>query len=374
MRYRLLFCGKALLISTLLLSAIGAVMVYSASLPLAQGQYQDGYFFLRRHLIRLGLGLLAMLCTWWIVRSRRINLRYFAYPLTLISLALLWAVLYSPLGVKIRGAQRWLSFRGFLFQPVELAKLGLVFCLAHLAAKSQEREDKGLYFLGLAGGMMSAVLFFVVRQPDLGNTLLLGSITFIFFFLARVHLVYLLSLGLIAVSTAGLWLTRYPYVQKRLAAFIDPWQHAADGGFQTVQSYLALGNGGLWGLGLGAGRQKWGYLPEAYSDFILAVIGEELGLIGAGLVIIGFFILIWAGFKIAAASADLFTGYLCAGIISIIGLQAFLNIWVVIGLFPNKGLPLPFISYGGTSLVANLIGIGILLAYATEKTGLRPEA
>jgi cell division protein FtsW len=156
-------------------------------------------------------------------------------------------------------------------------------------------------------------------------------------------------------------------VQQRLSAFIDPWRHSSQGGFQAVQSFLALGSGGLWGLGLGAGQQKLGHLPEPYSDFILAVVGEEWGLMGTGVIIILFLTFIWAGLKIASQADDLFASYLAAGITSLIGLQALFNIWVVSGLFPTKGLPLPFISYGGTSLVVNLMGVGILLAFASRK-------
>ncbi len=350
-----------------MLAAIGVIMVYSSSLSAARGIYGDEYFFIKKHLACLSLGVSALFITWFGLRGRQVGLRKWVYPLTVLGFILLAAVLYSPWGIKVRGAQRWLGWAGYSFQPVELAKVGLLLCSAHLLARAQEKPKTEHYYFIALGLVLLAALFLLIRQPDLGNVLVICILSFILLFLGRVQLIYLASLGFIALSAAILWLARASYVQQRLMAFFDPWRYAKESGFQTIQSFLALGSGGLWGLGLGAGQQKLGALPEAYSDFIMSVIGEEWGLIGSGLILVLFLVFVWAGLKIASQSEDLFVSYLAAGITSLIGVQALFNIWVVTGLFPTKGLPLPFVSYGGTSLVINLMGVGVLLAFASRR-------
>lgn len=374
MRYRLLFPGKILLVSTLVLLSIGVVMVYSSSMPVAEKQYQDGYYFLKRYLIHLVIGLSLMSGFWVGLRKQETDLRRWVYPALILGFVLLAAVLYSPMGIKIRGSQRWLGWNNFSFQPVELAKFCFLFYMAHILARAQESPQTGDYNFVILGLVLGAFLFLIICQPDIGNTFIVCGVSFILLFLAQVHLIYLACAAFIAFSAGILWLGRIPYIYNRLLAFINPWQHAGQSGFQAVQSYIALGSGGLWGLGLGAGQQKLGHLPEAYTDFILSVIGEEWGLIGTSLVTVLFLAFIWSGLKVASKTQDLFAGYLTAGITCFIGLQALVNIGVVTALLPTKGLPLPFVSYGGTSLIASLMGVGVLLAFASKKQPQRREA
>jgi cell division protein FtsW len=356
---------KALLMTTLVLVGIGVVMVYSASMPVAQEWYGSGYYYLKRQLVRLGLGVLMMLI------GMKLNYglwRKLSYAMLGVCFGLLVLVLVSPLARVSNGAQRWLAWGGFSFQPTEIAKWGLIVYLAHSLAKLKDGRDKD----GSARTLpifvvLGAMCLLVAWQPDLGNCLIMVALALVLFFIAGVKLRYLAALGLIFLSGFLFLVSRFAYSQRRILNFLNPWRDPTGAGFQLTQSFLALGRGGLGGVGLGASRQKVFYLPEAHTDFILAVIGEEWGFIGLALLLLLFAVLIWQGLAVARRTPDSFGSFLAAGITSMIGLQALVNMGVVAGLLPTKGLPLPFVSYGGSALVLNMLGMGVLLSISRYK-------
>lgn len=350
---------RVLLMTTLSLVVIGLVMVYSASMPLAQRWHGNGYYYLFRHLIRLVIGAGVMFL------GMKLNYGWWqkgVYALLALCFGLLLLTVASPLAQTTNGAQRWLAWGGFRFQPIEITKYGLIVYLAHTLARLRDGQKKEESFHTLPifivlGGMC----LLVACQPDLGNCLIMVTLTLVLFFVAGVRLKYLAGLGLACLSGFWLLVSNLAYTQRRIISYLNPWRDPTDAGFQLTQSYLALGRGGVTGVGLGASRQKVFYLPEGHTDFILSIIGEEWGFLGVGILVILFALLIWRGIAIALTSPDTFSSFLAAGISCLIGLQALLNMGVVSGLLPTKGLPLPFISYGGSALVVNMLMIGILL-------------
>lgn len=343
----------------LLLTCIGIVMVYSASSVAAQAQYHDGSWFLKRQLMYEVLGLAGMSVAWRIhyVRLRRVTL-----PLLLAALTTLVLVLIPHVGRVAGGARRWLSFGGPInFQPAELAKLALILYLAHfLANRGARTREFGagmlppLVVLGLAAAP-------ILKQPDLGSALILVLITFAMLFAAGARLRHLAALAVCAVPAVLAVIYRAGYRSQRLLAFLNPWRDPQGSGFHIIQSLLAIGSGGLLGLGLGHSRQKFFYLPERHTDFIFAIIGEELGLAGSIVVIVLFAALAVWGYRIAARCQDRYGALLASGLTTMLVGQAVLNIGVVSGSLPITGVPLPFISFGGSSLVLNNIAVGILL-------------
>jgi cell division protein FtsW len=274
---------------------------------------------------------------------------------------LLLLVLIPPIGQAINGTRRWIRLGPVSFQPAELAKLALVFYLASFLARNQERLDdlrRGLLPPLLVGGLFAGLVFV---QPDLGNCLTLVALTFGLLYLAGSPVRYLgwalapaLPLLVVAIAMA-------PYRLRRITAFWDPWADPRGSGFQIIQSWLAFGNGGLFGQGIGASRQKLFYLPESHTDFIFAVIGEELGFLGAAAFVALFAVLIWRGLRIGLRTSDPFGSYLALGITLLIATQTLVNLGVVTGLLPTKGLPLPFISFGGSALSMTMLSTGVLL-------------
>lgn len=357
--------GDALLfITTLALVALGVTMVYSASSIVAQEKFRDGYYFLKRQALYGGLGLLLMLL---LMRMDYKWLRKLALPGLLISLALLMALFVPRFGADIAGARRWLKLAGFSLQPTELAKVALVLYLAQSLAKKGE-EIRHLLFGYLPLLTVSAfVAGLILLQPDFGNAALLLLIAASLLFLGGARLHHLALTGAAALPAAYFLIGGTGYRHARVLSFLDPWKDPMNSGFQIIQSYLAIGSGGLAGLGLGNGRQKLFYLPEAHTDFILSVIGEELGLAGMMVVLMAFAILVVRGFSIALKSPDTFGYYLGLGLTFLIGFQAAINMGVVTGLMPTKGLPLPFISFGGTALVLNMVAVGLLLSISSRR-------
>ncbi len=356
---------KLLLTSTMLLLVIGLVMVYSASMPVAQRWYGNGYYYLTRQLIRLALGMAVMFLgmklnyVWW---------RKLVYVLLALCFGLLIMVLVSPQARVLNGAKRWLAWGGFSFQPIEIVKWGLIVFLAHsLAQLSDGRKKEGASYTLPVFIVLGAMCLLVACQPDIGNCLILAALALVMFFVAGVRFRYLAALGLVCLSGFWFLVSNLAYSQRRIISFLNPWRDPTAAGFQLTQSFIALGRGGLAGVGLGAGQQKAFYLPEAHTDFILAVIGEEWGFLGIALILILFAILIWQGLLIARRAPDFFGSYLALGITCLIGLQALVNMGVVGGLLPTKGLPLPFISYGGSALVINMLAIGALLNISTRR-------
>ena len=344
-------------VAIVLLSA-GVVMVYSASAIVATDRFHDPYFFLKKQVF---WALLGAGCMWMAIRLDYRRLEGFVVPLLIFAGVLLVLVLVSPLGQALNGTRRWIRLGPVSFQPAELAKLALVLYLAaFLAKKGEEIADlrRGLLPPLAIAGLLAAL---VLAQPDLGNCLTLITLTFALLFLAggrARHLGFILAAALPPLVIA-IWAA--PYRLRRIVAFIDPWSDPRGSGFQIIQSWLALGNGGLFGQGIGASRQKLFYLPESHTDFIFAIFGEELGFVGAMAIIALFVVLIWRGLRIGLRAPDAFGSYLALGITVLIATQVVMNLGVVTGLLPTKGLPLPFLSFGGSALLVTMLSTGVLL-------------
>lgn len=343
----------------MLLLGIGTIMIYSTSAIYADQQYGDSLFFLKRHLVWIFIGLIGMFFAW---RMDYHILRKYSKVLMFVGIALLCLVYFPGIGKKAGGARRWISFAGFGFQPSEAAKLALVVYLSDMFVRKQrwiKEFWRGLVPILVITGI---VMILILKQPDLGTVIAIGMVVCILLFVAGIRLQYLAIMGLSALPFLYVFIFRVPYRRARIMNFLNPWGDPQGAGFQIVQSFLALGSGGLFGVGLGQSRQKLFYLPAAHTDFIFSIIGEELGLLGT-LLVLGLFIgLVWCGAKIALKTVDLFGHFLAVGIVSTIALQTVINIGVATGSFPTKGLPLPFISFGGSNMVMFLISIGILLS------------
>jgi len=349
---------RFLILSALALLVMGVVMVYSTSYIMAMNRFGDEFFFMKKHLTYAFIGLVAFVAA---SRVPYTLYRKLVYPILILS-AILLVLIYVPgIGLKAGGSRRWIHLGPMAFQPSEPAKLAVVVFLAYsLSGKVDKIKD--FYFGFLPNIIIPGVIIsLVLMEPDLGTSLTLSALVLIMCFAGGVRLRYLLGLFIPVVPILFVVITRYSYMLRRLMIFIDPWKDARGAGFQMVQSFLAFGSGGVTGVGLGEGMQKLFYLPEAHTDFILSVIGEELGLVGVGLVIAFYVIFLISGIKITLKAKDLFGAYLALGLTVMVSLQAVINMAVVMGLLPPKGLTLPFISYGGTSLIINMVAVGILL-------------
>jgi len=288
-----------------------------------------------------------------------------------VTTVLLIAVLLPPLGVVAKGARRWLRLGPISLQPAEVAKLAVVLILARYLARREGQVTEGptgvlmpVLVVGLLGGLL-------MLQPDLGTVVVIGLATLGLLFLGGARLTHLAGLVLLSLPVAAALILGSSYRRQRLLTFLEPWKDPTDTGFQVTQSYLAFGSGGLFGVGLGEGKQKLFFLPEAHTDFVLALAGEELGLVGTVTIMVLFAILVLKGFQIAGRARGPFGRYLALGIALLIGVQVLLNAGVVTGLLPTKGLTLPLVSYGGSSLVTSLLGIGILLSISRDRRGGR---
>jgi len=344
-------------VAVVLLSA-GVVMVYSASAIVAADRFQDPYFFLKKQLFWALLGSIAMLVA---VRVDYRKLERFVVPALIVAGVLLLLVLVPPFGQAINGTRRWIRFGVVSFQPAELAKLALVIYLAAFVARRQEELTdvrRGLLPPLLVAGAFAALVFV---QPDLGNCLTLIALTFGLLYLAGAPMRYLGWALAPAVPLLIIAIYAAPYRWRRMTAFWDPWSDPRGSGFQIIQSWLAFGNGGLLGQGVGGSRQKLFYLPESHTDFIFAVVGEELGFVGATAFVALFAVLIWRGLRIGLRTPEPFGAYLALGITLLIATQVVVNLGVVTGLLPTKGLPLPFISFGGSALLMTMLSTGVLL-------------
>ena len=352
---------------TLILVCIGMVMIYSASSIYAWERYNDSLFFLKRHLSFIVIGtvftILAMAIDY-------VKLRKWAKPLLLISIFLLILVLIPGIGREVAGARRWFRLKFISFQPSELVNLAVIIYLADfITRKGNIARTFWRGFLPLMF-VLGLVTLLILAQPDLGTALALGVVVFIILFVAGVRISYLLSIILASVPLLYILIFSVPYRRTRITAFLNPWLDPQGSGFQIIQSQIALGSGGIFGLGLGQSRQKLFYLPAAHTDFIFSIITEELGLLGAVATIILFMIFIQQGFKVIKNTEDKFGYFLGLGLVLMISLKAIINIGVSCGVFPTKGLPLPFISYGGSSFIFDLVSVGLLLNIA--RTGEYP--
>lgn len=347
-----------ILICTIIMTGIGVVMVYSTSAVISMERFKDPQFFLKRHLLWLIPGFISMIA---MMRIDYRKIMKFTYPLLSLSFILLILVLIPYFGKEVGGARRWIAFGVFSFQPVELLKFAIVLFLSYSLVKRQERIKDFVY--GYLPNLIILAVFFilVLIQPDLGNVLVMFSVAFILMFVSGVRPSFLLSSILMLVPFLYMAVFNVGYRKKRIMAFLDPWSDPLGSGFQTIQSFIALGRGGFFGLGLGEGKQKLFYLPEPHTDFVFSALGEELGFIGVSAVIIFFLILIFRGIRVSLRAPDLFGTYLSLGIVLTIGIQVVINMGMVTGLLPTKGLPLPFMSVGGSSLVISMASIGVLL-------------
>jgi cell division protein FtsW len=347
-----------ILLMAVALTCFGVVMVFSASSVMAVKKFHDGFYFLKRQglyaLLGFGVMTFAMLFDYekW---------RKFAVPLLFGCMVLLVLVFVPGIGGAAKGASRWIRLPGFNFQPSELAKIGLIFYMAYSIDKKQEKVR--FFSTGFLPYMvlLAILLGLLLKQRDMGAALTLVSVAILMLFVAGTRPRYILGMVVLSLPFVCYLVMTESYRLRRIKAFLDPWKDPTDSGFQIIQSWLAFGNGGVIGQGLGEGKQKLFYLPEAHTDFILSVVGEELGLIGVLVITAMFFLLVQRGMRVALYAQDDFGRYLAFGIVVLLGIEAFVNVGVVTGLLPTKGLALPFISYGGSSLIVSLFAIGVLL-------------
>lgn len=340
------------------LMGIGLIMVYSASSVTSLAIMSDGLHYFKRQLMWVVIGLLAMM---GFASLPYRNLERLAVPLLGLAIFLLILVLIPGVSRDIGGARRWLRFGGIGFQPSELAKLCFVIYLAHSISARQDRIKSLTHGL-LPDLAISGILFLLIyKEPNLSTAALIGATYMVLYFLGNGSLINIFGLASCGVILVVSLIFQAGYRMRRFYAFIDPWENAKTSGYHIIQSLVAIGSGGFWGLGLGQSRQKFFILPERHTDFIFAIICEELGLLGGVAVLIMFLALIWRGFYIATRAPDNFGFLLASGITVIIGLQVLVNIGVVLSLLPTTGITLPFISYGGSSLLFLAVGIGILL-------------
>lgn len=350
---------KNIYIITAILLCFGVIMVYSSSAIFAFERYGDSTYFLKRHFIYMVLGLVMALAMMAVDYKK---LQKISKILLFVSVIFLAVLILK--GREIGGAKRWFRIGQFSFQPSELAKISLIIYLSDVLTRKHVKIKKffeGFLPPALVAGML---IMLILMQPDLGTSIAIATITGILFFVAGVNMRHMLVsfLGLLPVLYVAIF--SVPYRRRRVLAFLNPWEDPRGIGFQVIQSFLAFGSGGLFGIGLGQSRQKLFYLPESHTDFILSIIGEELGFVGTTSVLSLFFLFLWQGMKITYHCQDRFGKFLSLGIVSMISLEALINIGAGIGAIPTKGLPLPFISYGGTSLMFHIAAVGLLLNIA----------
>ncbi len=350
-----------------ILICIGVVMIYSSSSIYAWERYRDGFFFLKRH---LSFMLIGAILTFFFMSIDYHKLRQISRPLLIISIILLVLVLIPGLGREVSGARRWFRFKFLSFQPSELASLAMIIYVADFISRKGNLIKtflKGflppIAILGFCAGL-------IIIQPDLGSTVAIGVVVLVMLFVAGVRPIYILSLILSSLPALYLLIFHVAYRRARILAFLNPWADPKGSGFQIIQSQLALGSGGLFGVGLGHSKQKLFYLPAAHTDFIFSIIGEELGLLGTIGVIVLFIIFIQQGIKVVKNTPDKFGYFLALGLVTMIAFRAVINIGVSCGVLPTKGLPLPFISYGGSSFIFDMISVGVLVNIA--RTGEYP--
>lgn len=374
---RTLKSDKWLFIATLLLVGTSILMVYSASSYVAMTRYHNQYYFLNKQLAWAVIGLLALAV------SMRVDYRLYRQPAFIWTVLIgvfiaLVAVLFMP---ARNGTTRWFGIGSMTIQPSEFAKIALIVFSAALLERRMHRISDLKYSLGPIVIVTGLFVGLILREPDFGTSLAILAVVGAVIFSAGLSYRYLVGGLLLLVPALSIYAIAAPYRMRRLVSFLDPWADQLGDGYQVVQSQIAIGSGGLVGRGLMASVAKQSFLPEPHTDFIASVIGEELGLIGITLLVIAFLVIAWRGLRAAVLAPDRFGALMGIGLTAMIAIQAFINLSVVTGLFPNKGMPLPFVSNGGSSLVINLIGMGILLnisqqasTVAAMKVGVDPES
>lgn len=354
---------KVLLFVMLLLLAFGALMIYSSTsviTPLLAKKKITEFYYFKRHFFTMVLAAFALLIAY---RLKPSFLKKMAVPLLVFSFFLLLLVFLPYIGVEAGGARRWIRLWPTTFQPSELVKLAMIIFLAKYMSAADYSTER---FSSFIKPVLVMALFQVVflKQPDFGAAMSLGFLTFGMLFISGMRLRYLASVLALAIPIIYK-LVMEPYRLRRISSFLDPWKDPQGSGFQLIQSFISIGSGGITGLGLGESKQKLSFLPASHTDFIFCLVGEELGLLGATLVIALFMILFLRGISIANRSRDSFHYYLAYGLTMMISIQALINFAVVTGMVPTKGLPLPFMSYGGSALLVNMAAIGLLLRIST---------
>lgn len=354
-----------LLAATLLMAGVGLTMVLSASGVMAEKYYGDKYFFFRKQLEFMGLGVFLMYLASRVSITRIYAAKYWALGLVALLLLL---TLFTPMGVEVNGARRWLRVGGlFTLQPMEFAKITLVIYLAWFLSNKQalvKTFSVGVIPPFAVTGMLCLL---VLVQPDFGGAAFMVGILFLMCLVGGTRLIYLAMASAMAGAGAWMLVVQSAYRSRRLMAFLDPFKDAMDTGYQLVQSLYAFGSGHIWGLGLGAGKQKLFFLPEAHNDFIMAVMGEELGFVGVSLVFLLMGMLLLRAFQVSMQQENLQDRLAGFGATLILALGAVLNMAVVLGTAPPKGVPMPFMSYGGSSLLCSFICVGILLNLSRDR-------
>jgi len=354
-------------LSTFALLAIGIVMVYSSSFVYAMEQFSDPYYFLKRELVFSVIGIIAF------IFGAKVDLdflRRIAKLMVIVSVILLILVLLPHIGRQVGGARRWLPLGPFNFQPSEFAQMALLvyasdyFARRYKIHKRYISDFRDMLPMFIVVGF---VLGLIVIEPDLGTVIVTAGVFFLLIVIAGMRLLYLLSLLFVSAPIVYFLIFTVPYRRARVLSFLNPWKDPLNTGFQLIQSQIALGNGGIWGVGLGNSVQKMFYLPAAHTDFILSIVGEELGFIGVFFVIVLFLYLLLQGFTVVLKTKNIFNRFLALSMVCLIWIETVVNMGVSTGLLPTKGLPLPFVSYGGTSLVMDMFAMGILIGILRRK-------
>ena len=355
---RKLKSDRVLFLTTVALVAASIVMVYSASNVLAMDQFKQPTLFLTKQALFAILGLaamaIAMQVNYQLYRQER-----FIWTVVGCTLVALAAVLV--VGPRINGARRWFALGGIGIQPAELAKLAVILFTAAVLERRMDRISDVKYALGPIALLLVVTSGLILWQPDFGSAMVVLASVAAMVFAAGLSYGYFVGIAISLIPLIGVYAVSAQYRMRRLEAWWNPWDQAQGAGFHAVQSMIAVGTGGLTGRGLGNSISKLYYLPEPHTDFIYAVVSEEIGLIGASLVLLGFVVITWRGLRIVARATDPFGAFLATGLTVMLAVQAFFNISVVLGLLPVKGIPLPFVSAGGSSLIVSLAGMGVLL-------------
>lgn len=349
---------KHILFPVLFLVGIGMVMVYSASSAVAMTKFGSDFFFLRKQALFAGIGIILL------VMCRYVPLtlyRHLTYPFLIAAMVLLVVVHIPGIGYKAGGAFRWIRVGAYTFQPAELARMALIFFLAYSLYKKHDRIRR--FSIGFFPHFLIVITFSILLyfQPDFGTIVIFWILTWMMMFIAGVPFLHLVTPLILLIPFLGYVMIEAPYRLERIMTFYDPWQYAEDGGYQVIHSLMAFGSGGLFGAGIGQGYQKLFYLPESHTDFIFSVIGEEVGLAGVLCILTMYVWIIWRGLIISRTTDNIYASLIAAGITVSLAIQVSINMGVALGLLPTKGLTLPFLSYGGTSLLINMAAVGVLM-------------
>ncbi|OGQ96098.1 MAG: cell division protein FtsW [Deltaproteobacteria bacterium RIFOXYA12_FULL_61_11] len=355
----------------ILVGVFGSVAVFSSSAVYSELRYQDAYLLFKKQLIFLVLGVGLMT---FFAHLRTDLIRHLVYPMLVLGFLLLVFLFIPGLGTKVNAAQRWFRLGFLSIQPAELAKVGLMLYLAHILAKKGDKVRELVHGVFPILSVVLCMMVLLILQPDFGSTVLVGLLALLMLFLAGTRISYLLGLVAVTYPLLHYSIMGVDYRRKRLLSFLDPWADPQNSGFQMIQSFLGFHRGGLFGVGFGDGKQKLLYLPEAHTDFVFTSIGEEFGFLGALTVVLMFLVLIIRAWFGAKSQEDDFRRLAGFGLVLLLAFQTLFNLGVVIGLLPTKGLALPFISYGGSSLVCSYLLVGLLLnVTAVEHGGTKPR-